>query len=166
VEEILGVQLFRRLNRRLMLTDAGQGYLPPLREALDGIAAATRRLRAHDQAGPLRVSVLNSFAAKWLLPRLSRFRDRHPEIDVVVAASDKLTDFGREDVDMGIRYGLGRYPDHLRTDLCCAIRSIRSVARAYWQVRTRCGSRRIFATIPCSMTGSRAPTTARTGGSG
>jgi LysR family glycine cleavage system transcriptional activator len=117
LEETLAVQLFRRLNRRLILTDAGQGYLPPLREALDSIAAATRRLRAHDQAGPLRVSVLNSFAAKWLLPRLSRFRDRHPEIDVVVAASGTLTDFGQEDVDMGIRYGLGRYPDNLRIDL-------------------------------------------------
>ena len=117
LEETLGIQLFRRLNRRLMLTDAGQGYLPPLREALDGIAAATRRLRAHDQAGPLRVSVLNSFAAKWLLARLPRFRDRHPEIDVVVTSTDKLTDFGQEEFDMGIRYGMGRYPDTLRTDL-------------------------------------------------
>jgi len=116
LEAALDVQLFRRFNRRLMLTDAGQAYLPPLREALDGIAAATDRLRAVERTGPLKVSVLPSFGAKWLLPRLFGFRERHPEIDVLVAASDKLVDFARDDVDIGIRYGQGRYPG-LRVDL-------------------------------------------------
>lgn len=110
LEAALGLQLFRRFNRRLMLTDAGQAYLPPLREALDGIAAATERLRAAEQTGSLKVSVLPSFAAKWLLPRLSRFRDRHPEIDVLVSASNALVDFAREEADIAIRYGFGRYP--------------------------------------------------------
>lgn len=110
LEAALGVQLFRRLNRRLMLTDAGQLYLPALTEAFDGIDAATGRLRADENAGSLTVSVANSLAAKWLLPRLPRFRERHPEIDVEVSAADKLVDFGRDNVDMGIRYGLGNYP--------------------------------------------------------
>jgi LysR family glycine cleavage system transcriptional activator len=110
LEAALGLQLFRRFNRRLMLTDAGQAYLPPLREALDGIAAATERLRAAEQTGSLKVSVLPSFAAKWLLPRLSRFRERHPEIDVLVSASNALVDFAREEADIAIRYGFGRYP--------------------------------------------------------
>jgi LysR family glycine cleavage system transcriptional activator len=110
LEAALDVQLFRRFNRRLMLTDAGQAYLPPLREALDGIAAATDRLRAAEQTGSLKVSVLPSFAAKWLLPRLSRFRDRHPDIDVLVSASNALVDFAREEVDIAIRYGFGSYP--------------------------------------------------------
>ena len=110
LEEALGVQLFRRLNRRLMLTDAGQLYLPALTAAFDGIDAATGRLRADENAGSLTVSVANSLAAKWLLPRLPRFRERHPEIDVEVSAADRLVDFGRDDVDMGIRYGLGNYP--------------------------------------------------------
>ena len=65
------------------MTELADDGLPPLREALDAIAAATKRLQAYDQAGPLRVSVLTSFAARWLLPRLTRFRDLHPEIDVV-----------------------------------------------------------------------------------
>ena len=112
LEAALGLQLFRRFNRRLMLTDAGQAYLPPLREALDGIAAATERLRAAEQTGSLKVSVLPSFAAKWLLPRLSRFRDRHPEIDVLVSASNALVDFAREEADIAIRYGFGQYPGH------------------------------------------------------
>ncbi len=116
LEAALGVQLFRRLNRRLMLTDTGQLYLPALTEAFDGIDAATGRLRADEAAGLLTVSVANSLAAKWLLPRLPRFRERHPDIDVEVSALDRLVDFSRDNVDMGIRFGLGRYPG-LRVDL-------------------------------------------------
>ncbi len=115
LEDSLQIQLFRRFNRRLMLTDAGQTYLPQLTEALDQIDAATRRLRAVDDSGDLKISVATSIAAKWLLPRLVRFRQKHPEIDVSVSASDKLVDFGRDDVDMGIRYGRGTYPG-LRVD--------------------------------------------------
>lgn len=59
--------------------------------------------------GPLKLSVLPSFAAKWLLPRLSRFRERYPEIDVLVSATDSLVDFATDDVDMCIRYGRGNY---------------------------------------------------------
>ncbi len=116
LEEVLGIPLFRRLNRRLVLTDAGQRYLPPLREAFDMLQVATDRLRTDEQAGTLRLSVLPSFAAKWLLPRLPRFRQRHPEIDVLLSATEKLVDFARDEVDMGIRYGRGRYPG-LRADL-------------------------------------------------
>ncbi len=116
LEEALGVQLFRRLNRRLMLTDAGQLYLPPLSEAFDAIHAATDRLRAEESAGTLKVSVTNSLAAKWLLPRLPRFRVRHPEIDVLVSAADRLVSFTRDEVDMALRHGLGNYPG-LKVDL-------------------------------------------------
>jgi LysR family glycine cleavage system transcriptional activator len=52
-----------------------------------------------------------SFAAKWLMPRLRRFRERHPDIDVRISASSQLTDFAREDVDICIRYGRGVWPD-------------------------------------------------------
>ena len=116
LEDLLGLKLFRRFNRRLMLTDAGQIYLPALTEAFDGIDAATRRLRAAEETGPLKVSVANSLAAKWLLPRLPEFRNRHPDIDVEVSAVDRLVDFTRDDVDMGIRFGRGNYPG-LRVDL-------------------------------------------------
>ncbi|MFQ6018797.1 MAG: transcriptional regulator GcvA, partial [Kiloniellaceae bacterium] len=125
LEEALGVALFRRFNRRLMLTDAGQLYLPPLTEAFDRMDAATRHLHSRDESGALKVSVLASFAAKWLLPRLPRFRERHPEIDVLVLASDRLVDFRGDDVDMAIRYGPGRYPglrvDFLMGDTVCPV---------------------------------------------
>jgi LysR family glycine cleavage system transcriptional activator len=110
LEERLGVQLFRRLNRALLLTDAGQQYLPELRDAFDRIDAATERLLAQDSRGPLTISTLRSFAAKWLVPRLGRFRALHPEIDVRIAPSEHLTDFSREDVDLALRYGRGDWP--------------------------------------------------------
>ena len=110
LEEWLGMPLFRRLNRSLLLTDAGQSYMPRLRDAFDTIDQATRGLNAHESGGTLTISTMDSFAAKWLVPRLGRFRARHPEIDTRVTASDRLVDFKREDVDVGIRYGRGRYP--------------------------------------------------------
>jgi LysR family glycine cleavage system transcriptional activator len=110
LEEQLGLQLFRRLNRRLLLTDPGQAYLSALTGAFDAIAEATERLAAAHSGGSLRVSTLPSMAAKWLLPRLSRFRERHPDIDVLVSATHGLADFRRDDVDLAIRYGKGDYP--------------------------------------------------------
>ncbi|MGF1595220.1 MAG: transcriptional regulator GcvA [Kiloniellaceae bacterium] len=115
LEQHLGLALFRRLNRRLVLTEPGQLYLPVLREAFDAIATGTGRLGQDGDDGPLHVSVLPSFAAKWLLPRMSRFRDRHPDIDVMVSANNKLIDFADGTFEMAIRYGEGRYPG-LRTD--------------------------------------------------
>src|SRR3546814_7475024 len=108
--------LFRRLNRRLVLTEAGQLYQPVLRDSFDAIAGGTARLRREQDSGPLHISVLPSLAAKWLLPRMSRFRDRHPEIDVMVSANNKLIDFEDGMFEMAIRSGQGAYPG-LRTEL-------------------------------------------------
>ncbi|MEQ8326937.1 MAG: transcriptional regulator GcvA [Parvibaculum sp.] len=116
LEEHLDLPLFRRLNRRLVLTAAGQLYLPVLREAFDAIASGTDRLNQDQNTGPLHISVLPSFAAKWLLPRMSRFRERRPDIDVMVSANNKLIDFSEGFIEMGIRYGLGDYPG-LHTEL-------------------------------------------------
>ncbi len=110
LEDWLGLKLFRRLNRALRLTEEGQGYLPPVADALDGLDGATRGLLRGDAARTLTVSTMDSFAADWLVPKLKRFRALHPEIDVRITTSDKLIDFAREDVDMGIRYGRGSYP--------------------------------------------------------
>ncbi|MFQ5955784.1 MAG: transcriptional regulator GcvA [Kiloniellales bacterium] len=110
LEARLGIALFRRLNRALMLTEAGQAYLPAVRDAFDAIAEATRHLEAHRTGGVLTVTTLISFAAKWLVPRLGRFRAGHPDLDVRLTTSDQLVDFSRDDVDLGIRYGRGQYP--------------------------------------------------------
>jgi LysR family glycine cleavage system transcriptional activator len=112
LEARLGVALFKRLNRALLLTDAGQAYLPAVRDAFDAIARATAQVTRRGRPEPkvLTVSVLPSFAAKWLVPRLGRFREAHPDIDVRISADHHMTDFGREDVDMAVRYGQGDYP--------------------------------------------------------
>lgn len=110
LEAWLGVALFRRLNRVVRLTEEGQAYLPAVREALDSLAEATGRLLSGEESRTLTVSTLDSFAVAWLLPRLKRFRALHPEIDVRITPSDHLVDFGREEVDMAIRYGRGDWP--------------------------------------------------------
>src|SRR5690554_6823983 len=110
LEELLGVRLFRRYNRRLELTRAGQGYLPPLRDAFDMMAVATRRLRPDNESGQLKVSTLQSFATKWLIPRLAGFHQRHPDIDPMISTSQRLIDLEAEDVDIAVRVGRGIYP--------------------------------------------------------
>jgi LysR family transcriptional regulator, glycine cleavage system transcriptional activator len=106
----LGVKLFRRVNRGIFLTDAGQGYLPPVRNAFRQIADASRRVAVSADTGVLTVSVTPFFAAAWLVPRLKDFQDAHPDIDLQVVTSNALVDFARDGVDVAVRHGLGRYP--------------------------------------------------------
>ncbi|MDH3230845.1 MAG: transcriptional regulator GcvA [Alphaproteobacteria bacterium] len=109
LEDALGVRLFRRLNRAIRLTEEGQEFVSEVRKALSHLSTAVERLAAPDAGGPLTVSVLPSFASKWLVPRLGRFREKHPEIDVRISPSIQLTDFRRDDVDLVVRYGKGQY---------------------------------------------------------
>jgi LysR family glycine cleavage system transcriptional activator len=106
----LGVKLFRRVNRGIFLTDAGQGYLPPVRNAFRQIVEASRRITVSAETGILTVSVTPFFAAAWLVPRLKEFQDAHPDIDLQVVTSNALVDFSRDGVDVAVRHGLGRYP--------------------------------------------------------
>ncbi len=111
LEHDLGMPVFKRLNRALLLTDAGQALYPAVGEALDILATAVDRLHRDDRGGDLTVTTMDSFAATWLVPRLGRFRQRHPEIDVRISTSDESVDFARVDVDLAIRYGTGHWPD-------------------------------------------------------
>ncbi|MCP5153184.1 MAG: transcriptional regulator GcvA [Ectothiorhodospiraceae bacterium] len=115
LETHLGIALFRRRGRALMLTESAQAALPELREGFEKLASAVERLRGHDARGSLVVSVEPSFAAKWLVRRLDGFRDAHPDIGVRLDASSRVVDLAREDVDIGIRYGNGAWPG-LRVD--------------------------------------------------
>lgn len=110
LEAQLGVQLFERLNRKLVLTKIGQRYQPALSEAFDRIASATQELRSDEREGALRVTVMPSFAQIWLMPRLKRFRERAPDVDVMVLATERVMDFLQEPVDLGIRMGSGKFP--------------------------------------------------------
>jgi len=110
LEEHLGMPLFRRLNRALMLTDEGQALVPFVRGAFEQLEDGVRKLRQGQSAGFLILSVLPSIASTWLIPRLRHFQTRHPEIEVHMTATDRVVDFSREPVDAGIRYGLGHWP--------------------------------------------------------
>ena len=120
LEQRLGTQLFRRGNRSLVLTEAGQNYFAPIRHAFRQIGEATRRLRALPNAGVLTVSAPPAFAASWLVPRLGRFRLRHADIELNIATTRGLANFVADGVDVAIRHGLGRYPG-LRCDRIASI---------------------------------------------
>ena len=110
LEEQLGVRLFLRQSRALLLTREAQEYLPAVRAAFEDLRAATERLRRPEKAQALTVSTMASLAAKWLLPRLAGFQEAHPGIEVRISTSSHLVDFRREEVDVAIRYGRGRWP--------------------------------------------------------
>ncbi len=116
LEDTLGLSLFRRLNRALMLTDAGQLLLPGLRDGFDALARAVTRIEAEQDHATVTVSTGPSIAAQWLVPRLDRFRRACPDIDLRIDATDRVVDFAREEADVAIRYGTGDYPG-LRTEL-------------------------------------------------
>ncbi len=120
LEARLGTQLFRRGNRSLVLTEAGQSYFAPIRHAFRQIGEATRRLRALPNAGVLTVSAPPAFAASWLVPRLGRFRAMRPDIELNIATTRGLANFATDGVDLAVRHGLGRYPG-LRCDRVASV---------------------------------------------
>ena len=116
LEDDLGFRLFDRTGRRLALTDEARAGLAELRRGFDLLGEGVRRIR-NSKANPmLRITSEPTFAGMWLVPRLSAFRRLHPELDVLIDASDRLVDFDRDGIDVGIRWGGGRYPglDSLR----------------------------------------------------
>jgi DNA-binding transcriptional LysR family regulator len=104
LEEALGVALFERRHRALLLTAAGQAYHRPVAEVLKTLRDATAKVRAAPADHPLVVSTTISFASLWLVPRLGDFQRTHAGIDVRVAARNELVDLERERIDLAIRY--------------------------------------------------------------
>ncbi len=118
LEAELGLKLFNRERQRLVITEAGRAYLAVVRDAFDRIAAETERLVQRQSGGALTVSTSPNFAAKWLVHRLGRFAEVHPEIDLRVSASLHHVDFAREDIDLAIRHGDGTAAGLHVTRLC------------------------------------------------
>ena len=112
LEAELGIKLFNRERQRLVITGAGRDYLAVVRDALDRIAVGTERLMQRQSSGVLTVSTSPDFAAKWLVHRLGRFAEAHPEIDLRISATMHHVDFAREDVDLAVRHGDGNWPGH------------------------------------------------------
>jgi LysR family transcriptional regulator, glycine cleavage system transcriptional activator len=110
LEGLLGVPLFARTSRSMRLTREGDILHTAAHESLEVLARALMRIKRLENRMQIRVSASPSLAAKWLVPRLDRFLERQPGADVRVDVSHTPVDFDREDVDVAIRFGEGRYP--------------------------------------------------------
>ncbi|MCC4117402.1 transcriptional regulator GcvA [Aromatoleum toluclasticum] len=125
LEQDLGAPLFRRLTRALELTPEGEAMLPKLREAMSAIAESVETVRAMRPLSRLSVVAPPSFASRWLVPRLQRFAELHPQIELHLASATKAID-GRDAAGLGIepltrhagdgqlwiRFGTGAYPGY------------------------------------------------------
>ncbi len=110
LEAWLGVALFRRLARGVVLSTAGQRYAEALDPLLDGLADASEAVRRHGDERVVTVTSMPTLVTSWLMPRLGRLRELHPEIDMRVLSSTHTADFQRDGVDVAIRLGTGPYP--------------------------------------------------------
>jgi len=116
VEAWLGVALFQRLPRGVVLTGAGQRYAAALGPVLNQLAEVSEAARRQGDGKVVTVTATSSLVSRWLMPRLGRLRDRHPQIELRVLASMHPVDLARDGVDVAIRLGPGRYPG-LKVDL-------------------------------------------------
>lgn len=110
LEDYLGVMLFRRLPRGILLTDNGQQFLKDMSDAFVALDTAVDRARDSDPFGALTISVAPMFATKWLVPRLEQFDNEFPDIDLRISSSLSVVDFNRDNFDAAIRLGGGDYP--------------------------------------------------------
>jgi LysR family transcriptional regulator, glycine cleavage system transcriptional activator len=109
LEDNLGIKLFMRKNRALLLTEEGQAYFLDIKDIFNALHDATERLLARGAKGAITVSMQPSFAIQWLVPRLNTFNLLHPDIDVRIKAVDQAENSLTEDVDLAIYYGRGRW---------------------------------------------------------
>ena len=104
LERQLGVALFHRRHRALLLTESGQLLYLAAAEVMERLRDACRRIRQGTQNPMVTVTSTISFAAMWLVPRLPEFREQHPDIEVRIAAANELLDLQRDGIDVAIRY--------------------------------------------------------------
>lgn len=111
LERHLGQPLFRRLNREIRLTEAGQDYFATVRKAFDTLAQASQQIGRDGAAREeLRISMVPHFAAAWMIPHLESFLSRQPGLRLFVENNVRNADFARDVVDAAVRFGDGRWP--------------------------------------------------------
>ena len=110
LEGHMDVALLDRGGRQLHLTDAGQTLSRALEDAFTTMLEACEAITGAGEDRPLHISVTPTFAASWLMPRLSGFRSRHPDLDITIDPSAELVTLSSDGVDLAIRYGRGPWP--------------------------------------------------------
>lgn len=109
LEDFLGVPLFHRIQQRLVLTPAGSAYLADIRQPLEGLQAATLKMLTEQAGGVLNVATLTAFATKWLIPRLGRFHQLHPNVLLNLVTRSGEVDPFTDQFDLGVYYGDGNW---------------------------------------------------------
>ncbi|WP_296062356.1 LysR family transcriptional regulator [uncultured Amphritea sp.] len=109
LEAALGVTLFNRTPKGLMLTDEGQALLPVLTQSFDSIGSVLDRFMGGRYKETINVGVVTTFAAGWLIENLPSFSRLHPGIDVRVSTNNNKVDLSKEGLDMAIRFGDGSW---------------------------------------------------------
>lgn len=109
LEDRLGKPLFHRLPKKVELSETGRRLAPAITAAFQGLHAAFAELKESDDA-VLAITAVHTFATNWLVPRLGAFQQLHPEIAVRIDLSGRNVDFTREEFDVGIRGGRGKWP--------------------------------------------------------
>lgn len=115
LEAELGIKLFERLPRSLSLTTEGRRYIADIRRGLDIIAQATAELKP--QPVRLTISVTPTFASKWLIPRLPDFTAGNPDLDLHILATERVSNFQADGVDLAVRYGRPPFGPGLAVEL-------------------------------------------------
>jgi DNA-binding transcriptional LysR family regulator len=110
IEDLWGVKLFERTGHGIATTDAGKRLAELTREYFERIGQTLDDLRVVSSHETLRIDTLQSFAVKWLVPRLRHFDELYPNIDVWISTHDQFVDFSANAIDIAIRLGDGRFP--------------------------------------------------------
>lgn len=109
LEQELGITLFKRLPRMVVLTEAGAKFMVHVQAALATIQEGIREVAETQRTGPLNVSLVPSFAQQWLLPRLERFNKLYPDIQLRINATSRVCDFNEDGYHMAVRLGNGNW---------------------------------------------------------
>ncbi|MBT6204093.1 MAG: LysR family transcriptional regulator [Rhodospirillaceae bacterium] len=109
LENFLGVSLFLRVHRAVELTAEGGRFQATIETSLDAIARASDSLRETGASSRVTVMATIAITSFWLTPRLPGFRERHPDIEIRLRASDALLDMRGDRIDLALRYGDGRW---------------------------------------------------------
>lgn len=110
LEEFLHTALFDRSGQSVELTVAGARYLEQIDPAMRQIQAATEAMLGQEGRRSVRLTLQPSVASNWLIPRMGTFERAHPEIDLQLVTTVRALDLKREQVDLAIRQGPGRWP--------------------------------------------------------